>query len=376
MMNIIFWIIVSILLVIGSIFGIGIWLYHRDITKEDPEYVLQFLKGQRQSNDVSFYVRFNGEPLVKRNPHTKLPLASTVKYMVAVEFARQAAEREIDTKQKVSLEELDHYYIPKTDGGAHEAWLEQIKKDNLTDGKSVALLEVVKGMMLFSSNANTDYLIRVLGQEKINATVKAMHKDAHDPLYPIVGALFVPLYIKEKQQLSNKELLTVIQNISMEEYRELTIAIHEKWTTEPPTEEKKKALLKIMNMKMQKVWSDRLPAATTSAYIDMLQKLNSKADFSKEMYQYLKESIEHLMKSPANQEWLQHAGTKGGSTAFVSTDATYATDKKGNTSEFALFANNLKLKEQMKLTRNMNGFKLKILTDASFREKVKAALTE
>ncbi|RWR08963.1 hypothetical protein [Siminovitchia fortis] len=64
----------------------------------------------------------------------------------------------------------------------------------------------------------------------------------------------------------------------------------------------------------------------------------------------------------------------GGSTAFVLTNAMYAEDKKGNRTEFAFFANDLGMIEQMQLTRKLNSFQLKILTDPSFRSKVKKKL--
>jgi D-alanyl-D-alanine carboxypeptidase len=101
-----------------------------------------------------------------------------------------------------------------------------------------------------------------------------------------------------------------------------------------------------------------------------MKKLNSKSYFSSETHNYLDDIMEKLMRNPNNKKWLQHAGTKGGSTAFVFTKAFYATDKKGNTTEYALFFNNLSKTERQELQKNWKTFTLKILKDNDFRSKL------
>jgi D-alanyl-D-alanine carboxypeptidase len=81
--------------------------------------------------------------------------------------------------------------------------------------------------------------------------------------------------------------------------------------------------------------------------------------------------MEGLMQNPANQQWLKHAGMKGGSTSFVLTKASYATDLKGNKTELAYFLYDLEPMENMMLQRKMNGFEYKLLVDDRFRESVR-----
>ena len=106
-----------------------------------------------------------------------------------------------------------------------------------------------------------------------------------------------------------------------------------------------------------------------------MSKLNNKTYFNEEIYKYLDPVMEQLMENPINREWLVHAGQKGGSTAFILTTAMYATDKEGNQTELAFFANDLTTREQAKLSRNMNGFKMKFLQDAEFRTLIKKELS-
>lgn len=86
--------------------------------------------------------------------------------------------------------------------------------------------------------------------------------------------------------------------------------------------------------------------------------------------------MEYILENPANKEWLEHSGMKGGSTAFVLMKALYATDKNGNRTEMAYFLNNLSVLEMTRLQMSMNEFELRILTNKEFREKVKTELTK
>lgn len=160
-MKIILWIIVSIVLLLSFIIGIGIFMFKKDINKDEPNYILQFIKENSKSEKASLSINYNGEKWVEVNPNNLLPLASTVKIIIAIEYARQAANGQINPLQEVSLEELNTFYIPKTDGGAHEAWIASLNHGTKID--KVYLSEVAKGMIAYSSNANTEYLMNVLG---------------------------------------------------------------------------------------------------------------------------------------------------------------------------------------------------------------------
>lgn len=128
-------------------------------------------------------------------------------------------------------------------------------------------------------------------------------------------------------------------------------------------------------MDVQRIWSNRLPRSTSEDYVYIMEKLNNKTYFDEDTYKYLDPVMEQLMENPNNREWLVHAGQKGGSTAFIITTAMYATDKDGNQTELAFFANDLTSLEQTKLSRNLNGFKLKFLKDAEFRTLIQKELS-
>lgn len=363
------WIIAGIVAILVFVVGIKGYMLYKEFKTSNPEYIMEFVKEHAANGDVAISIQYNDENWVNVNENERLPLASTVKIILAITYAQQAAEGKINPKQLVSVADLNKFYLPKTDGGAHEAWLAQMPTEDM-----VPLEEVVKGMIAYSSNANTDYLMDVLGMENINNTLQQLELSKHDVIYPITSVLYIPSQLMQEQNLSSKELVEAMQAMDMEEYRNRAIAIYYRWQTASLSKEEKEKLLKTLSMDIQKVWSDRLPASTTKDYVAIMEKLNNKSYFSEEVYQYLDPIMEQLMESPTNRELFKHAGQKGGSTAFILTIAMYATDQRQNKTELAFFANNLSVLEQARLERNLNSFQLKFLTEEAFREKVQHEL--
>lgn len=355
------------LLIPGLLAGIGFWKFMKGRNEATPEYIVQFIKDNINSKDVSLFITHNDEVLVEVNSNLQLPLASTVKIIVAIEYAQQAAEGLIDPKQEVEIVDLEKLYIPKTDGGAHEAWLSTLGKES----NVVPLREVVNGMISYSSNANLDYLMNLLGLDNINSVPKSLGVNNHEPLYPISSSLFIPSILMKERELTKKEALLAMEKMNISEYQNWALTINESWKNKAPTEQEKKEAMKIMNLDFQKIWSDRLTRSTTKDYVSIMKILNNKIDLDQNVHKYLDPIMEQLMKNPSNRKWLLHAGQKGGSTAFVLTMAMYATDKNGNRTELALFTNNLSTVNQEKLTRGLNNFQLQILTNSKFRDFLK-----
>ncbi|MEZ4686642.1 MAG: serine hydrolase [Bacteroidia bacterium] len=332
--------------------------------KPDEDRIVNFIK--RNPDKGSMMLIHNGELLASQEADRMMPLASTVKIIVAVEYAEQAARGLIDPDEAVPLDSLDSYYVANTDGGAHPRWLTN-NQNKVRDG-AIPLREVAKGMIRYSSNANTEYLCHRLGLANINQRIDSLGIDAHSEIYYIVSALFVGKEAFPEKR--GKQLVEALRDMSMEDYIATTQAIHEKLRTD--TAYKKK--LGDLSLPVQQVWSDNLPASTAGEYAALMQKLNSKSYLSKEVHRYLDEVMEGIMNSRGNRELFRHAGTKGGSTTFVLTKAVYATDKDGNTTELTYFLDGLTNMENTKLQMSINVFELAVLTDEDFRGKVAEAI--
>src|SRR5690625_335925 len=120
------WIIIGFVVIFGIIMIYSFFKFQNEIKKVSPEYVVELIKEKQSSEDVALAIHYNDEKWVSINEQIPLPLASTVKIIVAIEFAQQAADHKIDPLQEVPLERLDTFNIQKTDGGAHKAWLDTL----------------------------------------------------------------------------------------------------------------------------------------------------------------------------------------------------------------------------------------------------------
>lgn len=344
---------VIIILVLFFLIGGGILQYF----KSSANKVLKFI--QANPNKLAIKCIRNGTVLVEKNPNQMMPLASTMKIIIAIEYAEQAANDQINPNEIVSNEQLECFFIKNSDGGAHQQWL-----NSLTPNHPITIHEVAKGMMIYSSNAGTEWLMARLGLRKINKRLQRLGLKNHTPIYYLVSSLFIG---KEKfPTLKGMSLARKLKALSDKDYAAATLPIHQKLLNESSYKQKEGDL----SMPVQKAWSNKLPSSTVNTYTELMQKINSKNYFSPKVHYYLDELLESLMNTPANQKWLKHSGIKGGSTPFVLTQALYATDKEDNTTELVYFFNDLNLLENMRLEKSLNDFNLNILKNQAFRDKL------
>jgi len=348
-----------IVVMIMSMFTIAIIMIGKQSKKTEPEYFYTYM--QQPGTNFAFSLKHNGIVEGSVHDHQKMPLASTVKLVVALEFARQVSEGQLDKDEQISLSELGLFYIPGTDGGAHPEWLGQLKHQ-LIHNNQVKLIEVAKGMMMFSSNANTEYLLHRLGIDAINQQLKLLNLRDHDDLYHFCAAVMIPAYLAE--QHDTEQVLDLLTKMTQDEYVLLARQLAGKLADGKLQEMKQKVMP--MPENMQRIWSDRLPRGTTADYLHLLELINQKTVFPKNMQTVLDELVETAMTNPRNQAWLKHAGQKGGSTNWVFTLAAYFTDQHNNTTELVFFANDLEPLQLMKLQENANEFMVKLVNDEEF----------
>jgi D-alanyl-D-alanine carboxypeptidase len=305
----------------------------------------------------------NDSTLVSLRGDQKMPLASTVKIIIALEFARQAASGKINPQELVPVRDLDLYYLPDTDGGAHPQWKADMAARNLPVNNRVPLLEVAKGMIRFSSNANTEYLLDRLGPDAVNASLTTLGLPRHDPVLPLVASLL--LY-------STADKTTTMQTLramSVAQYEQACQAAHGRLRADT-TGALKRAFI-FPDMDLQKLWSDRLTASTTNEYASVLRKISSRTYYPAAVQTLLDQIMEWpLVANPANKTVYQHLGSKGGSTAFVLTLTAYATTLDGNRTVVTFFFNNLTTDEFNTLRNNLNTFLANCLQTTTYRQVV------
>ncbi|HDR6259403.1 TPA: serine hydrolase [Bacillus cereus] len=341
----------------------------KDMNTTDPQYILSYIKENAQKNTCALIIKKNDEILCSINEDKRLPLASMVKLIIAIEFAKQSANGIINENEYISLSELKKYYIKNTDGGAHPKWEQDMIQNNQIKNDCVTLHNIARGMLQYSSNANTEYLINILGIENINQNIKELGLKHHEEVYPFVSALYIPGFLQEKFNLSKKELVKHLNNLSQEEYKKYAFKINELMKNEHQLPN-----LNMFSLDLQKNWSNRLTSAAASDYISLLEKINSKNYYDELVHQKLDKILETVIENEHNKKLFLHAGQKGGSTAFVLTNGLYATNKKGDSFEIVFMANELNRIDAFKLRKSLNEFNLKILKNEEFRGKIKMEL--
>ena len=278
----------------------------------------------------------------------KFPLASTVKIIVAIEFAKQVASGKINPKELVSVDDLDLYYLANTDGNAHPNWKKSSADRNELNNNKVTLQEVAKGMIWFSSNANTEYLMDRLGLDNINANLKELNLPNHDKVYPIVSSLY--LYSNK-----NKTELSRVNQLSLQEYLEECVTIHSKLKSDKDGSYKKQFI--IPDLTLQKNWSDRLPASTTKEYGSIMQKILGQSYYSITEHEQINSILEPILGlSPANKSIYDYFYSKGGSTASVLTYSLATKTKNGDRTIMTVFFKDLSTEEFTQLQSKLNSF--------------------
>ncbi|GHB53899.1 serine hydrolase [Persicitalea jodogahamensis] len=316
----------------------------------EGDYVANFIAKNKQKSAL-YWVR-NDSLMAEQNPSRKMPLASTVKIIIAIEFAEQVSSGKIDPAEQVPLSELSRFYIDGTDGGAHPAWLKQMKEKNLVAAGTASLLEIAKGMIRHSSNANTEYLMWRLGLAPINANLIDLGLTKHDSLYPFVSALYV---CSEENSAKGLKLM------GMDLYKKKSMHYFE--VLKMDTTIKERFNRAHVSAPVQRVWSDRLPGSTVREYDGILQKIQSRTYFDPTTQKTLEEIMEWPMEAfDTNRKKYLHLGAKGGSTAFVLTYALYATDQKGDRTRLTFFFDDLTTVESTFLQAMLGDFQQKVLS--------------
>lgn len=326
--------------------------------------MLNFIQTNR--NKAALYITRNDTAIASLNENRRMPLASTVKIIVAIEFARQSARETINENAYIALPELDKFYVPGTDGGAHSAWIDYARKNNEIRGDSVKLVDVARGMIIFSSNANTEYLMDLLGFDNVNNVLSQFDAKEHSVIFPLVGSLF--LYQVPKKT-SESKLAKTISGYSDKKYGLEAYGHH--LGMKEDSGYRNRFRPEEFSLALQKIWSDRLPASTAKEYALLVQSLNKREVLEEPAYFTIAEVLEFPMENKVFQSVFKHYGVKGGSTGFVLTHVLYFTMKNGTRMELAIFFNDLTPEEEQKLEGWLDPFEAQVIFDPKFREKVK-----
>ena len=325
--------------------------------------LLNFLLKNRTR--ASLYLLKNDYETAKLNEDKIMPLAGVVNIIVAVEFAKQAAYNVFGFNALVPLKEINRFYLPNTDGDAQRNWIKYETRVGHIKNDSVKLIDVARGMIMYGSTANAEYLMELLGFNNLKNDLHMFGIKQHTLLYPMPSSMF--LYQNPKN-LPEDKLLKEIKALNDDNYYKAIFSIHRELAMDSGYKEKFRP--QDLSIKMQKTWSDRLTASTAKEYAKVCRIINSRIVLNDKSYSVLGKLMESLMESPASRAWLKHAGMASGTTISIFTKALYATLKDGTKIELVYFFNDLTGKENYRLQTWSNDFDLRVLKDENFQKKL------
>lgn len=319
----------------------------------------------KNKDRASLYLQKNDYIITKLNGDKLMPLAATANIMVAVEFAKQAAYNVFGFNAPIPMKEVNKYYLPNTDGDAHRNWIKYETRIGHIKNDSVKLIDIARGMIMYGSTANAEYLMEILGFGNLKNDIRMFGLKQHTLLYPMPSSLF--LYQNPKG-LPEDKVLKEIDSFKQDDYYKAVFSIHRELNMDSVY--KAKFRPQDLSIKMQKAWSDRLTAATAKEYAKVARVLNSRLILNEKSYAVLGKLLETIMESPSSKTWLKHSGMVSGSTNSVFTKTIYATLKDGTKLELVYFFNDLTGKENFRLQSWANDFDSRILKEESFRKKL------
>ena len=115
------------------------------------------------------------------NAEQPMPLASVSKLLQLVGYGLAVDEGTLSPDQAVVAADLEAYYLPRSDLGAHNEALRELDEDNLT------LEDLVWMMMRHSANTAADYLHDLLGQRHAEELVVNLGLGEHSAPCTFLG---------------------------------------------------------------------------------------------------------------------------------------------------------------------------------------------
>lgn len=115
-------------------------------------------------DSTSFYFDAGEGTPIQHDADVDRPLASAVKVVHLAAYARAVAAGDLDPEEQVPVYAWETWYLPGTDGGAHDAALARLGADA---SSTVRLDDIVSAMIINSDNAAPDYLRSRLGDQAL-----------------------------------------------------------------------------------------------------------------------------------------------------------------------------------------------------------------
>jgi D-alanyl-D-alanine carboxypeptidase len=254
------------------------------------------------------------------NPDLSLPLASVVKVIHLIAYAEAVQNGELDPAQPVTLAALEQFYLANSDLSAHPNAVAALRAEGRVfgDPPAVQLADVPRMMMQYSSNAATDYLHILLGQERLEATIVALGLSSHTAPCPFLGQF---LLMSEGEAAVDGYLANPDRYAADVMAATLAYSAGDSGTAQRGW----RGRTQRPEISIQEIYSEHFNAHGSARDYALLMGRIAENQFGPwEQNVRIRNYMEWPTAFPANQQTLAWLGYKGGSLPGVLTSAYYA----------------------------------------------------
>ena len=271
--------------------------------------LLDFIDANRSRVSLVAYRLDDPDSAILLNPDVPRPLASTIKILVLAGYAEAVDEGRWSPDERVPLADVEAFFLPGTDGGAHDRAVEVYGERGWLDASgAVSLRDVVWAMMTVSDNAATDYLLDRLGRERAGALPARLGLGGSDAPLPI-GGVFLSWAEAVDEPLADAAWELSGRLRVDPEFR---------------TDRQENPMTSDVSVRDQARLSvARSPKGTARDYAGLMQRIQRGDLVSDTASATMREFLEWPMENEPIRREFTSFGTKGGSLAGVLTEATY-----------------------------------------------------
>lgn len=260
------------------------------------------------------------------NADVQMPLASVSKVITLVAYAEAVAAGELDPLSTITLAELENYYLPNFDLGAHPRAVRELQEAGRVFGDPPAvLLEQLPWMMIrHSSNAASDYLHLLLGQAVMEETAVTLNLTQQTAPCTFLGQFLIMGNHLNGSSFDN--VTRYVQNSAL--YAQDVTLLAEAYTQDADfraAEQAWRAQRRTVPFTVQAAFTDALNAhGTPQEYAALMARIAMNDLSSGESSFLARRALEWPMQFPDNQEKFSNLGYKNGSLPGVLNVLYYA----------------------------------------------------
>jgi D-alanyl-D-alanine carboxypeptidase len=310
-------------------------------------------------------------------PDRPRPLAATMSLMLLCEYAGMVQSGALNPREAVAIPAWEHYWLPGTDGNAHEHTFVQVRESQYIEHGQVQLQDIVYGLIRYGDNASADYLMERFGRERLATLPARLGMPNEEVPRPTSGTFLT--WQSSRTTGSASERLARLTKLSPAAYADEVWKLTDELRTSPQLEAAEKKYLAAngvtLRLSEQAAFARALGVhGTARGYAALMLKIKrGELPGSSAM----QAELEWPTRNPATRERFDSLGTKAGSVPSILTSVTYA--KPRGTDELrvvALFFEGLPIAVWLRMAETFvqQDFETKLLAEPAFFAKVRARL--